>query len=70
MNVRVENQSNTLRPSVRILNADKSVARDWATTNAEGAELALSLSVTPGQDYFVEVASQYGTVGKYKLSTH
>jgi hypothetical protein len=68
--VRVENQSNTLRPTIRILNADKSVARDWATTNAEGAELAFSFSVTPGQDYFVEVGSQYGSVGKYKLSTH
>ncbi|PYS83505.1 MAG: hypothetical protein DMF70_06540 [Acidobacteria bacterium] len=70
VNVRLENQSNTLRPMIRILNADKSVAREWVTTNAEGAELAFSFSVTPGQDYFVELGGQYGSMGKYRLSTH
>jgi len=68
--VRLENQSKTLQPSIRVHNADKSVARDWATPNAEGADLTFSFPAEPGQDYFVVVAASYGgSAGKYKLTT-
>ncbi len=71
VSVHLENQSTTLQPSIRVLNADKSEARGWDYPNAPGADLTFSFPTTPGQEYFLEVSSYYGrTVGKYKVSTH
>lgn len=69
--VHLENQSNTLQPAIRVHNADKSVAQEWASANAEGANLESSFTAEPGKDYYLVVTSYYGrTAGKYKLSTH
>lgn len=69
--VRLENQSNTLRPSIRVLSADKALARNWEAANTEGADLTFSFAAAPGQEYFLEVGATYGvSAGRYKLSTH
>jgi hypothetical protein len=67
--VHLENLSSALQPSIRVLNSDKSVARDWNAANAPGADLTFSIASEPGQDYFVEVGS-YGSnsAGPYKLT--
>jgi hypothetical protein len=67
--VHLENLSSELQPSIRVLNSDKSVARDWSAANAPGADLTLSIASEPRADYFVEVGS-YGSnsAGPYKLT--
>jgi hypothetical protein len=67
--VHLENLSSALRPSIRVLNSDKSIARDWSAANASGADLTFSIASEPGQDYFVEVGSYGGnSAGPYKLT--
>ena len=68
--VHLENQSNTLQPSMRVHNADKSVAQDWTSANVPGANLESSFPAEPGKDYYVVVMAYGRTAGKYKLSTH
>ena len=67
----VENQSPTLWPSIRIHNTDKSIAKDWTTTNTSGADLTVTLpDAEPDKDYFVVVAPHSSqSAGNYKLST-
>lgn len=68
--VRLENKSRTLRPSIRVHNADKSVARDWTSANVEGADLEVSFPAEPNREYFIVVASYYGgSYGQYNIST-
>lgn len=69
--VRLENQSTTLQPAIRVYHADKSLHQDWTAANAQGADLQFSFDCEPGKEYYLEVTSTYGsTAGKYKLSTH
>ena len=67
--VHLENKSTALRPSIRILKSDRSIAQDWSAANAPGADLTFSIASEPGQDYFVEVGA-YGnnSAGAYKLT--
>lgn len=68
--VRLQNKSSTLRPSIRVHNADRSVAQDWTSANTEGADLEVTFAAQPDREYFVVVASVYGrSFGKYDLST-
>jgi hypothetical protein len=69
--VHLENKSTALRPSIRILKSDRSIAQDWSAANAPGADLTFSIASEPGQDYFVEVGA-YGnnSAGPYKLTVH
>jgi hypothetical protein len=69
--VQLENKSTALRPSIRILKSDRSIAQDWNAANAPGADLTFSITSEPGQDYFVEVGA-YGnnSAGPYKLTVH
>jgi hypothetical protein len=67
--ISLENLSPTLRPSIRVLKSDKSIAQNWNAAGAPGADLNFSIPSEPGQDYFVEVASYYNqTAGPYKLT--
>lgn len=69
LSVHLENTSQTLRPSIRVLKSDKSVAEGWTAANAPGADLTFSIASEPGQGYFIEVASYYnGSAGPYKLT--
>ena len=69
LTIQLENLSPALRPSVRVLKSDKSLAQNWNAANALGADLTFSIESQPGQDYFVEVASYYNeTAGPYKLT--
>jgi hypothetical protein len=67
--VLLENKSAALRPSIRVLKSDKSIAQDWNAANAPGADLTLSIPSEPGQNYFVEVGSyRDNSAGPYKLT--
>jgi len=69
--VHLENQSTTLRPMIRALNADKSVLQGGDQANVEGANFDYSFPVEPGKEYFVVVKSyEDSSAGKYKISTH
>jgi len=69
LTISLENLSPTLRPSIRVLKTDKSIDQNWTAANAPGADLTFSIDCEPGQDYFVEVASNYNeTAGPYKLT--
>ena len=69
MTVRVENPTPTLHPSVRLHNEDKSVAKDWSSPNAAGADHAFTFVAEPGKTYYVAVASHWQqSTGKYVLS--
>lgn len=67
--VQLENLSSTLQPALILHHGDRSIARNWNSANAAGADLGFSFSADPGQQYIVGVGSGYGsTVGKYRLS--
>jgi hypothetical protein len=64
--VRLQNESATLRPDVKILNADKSLIAEPYDGNP-GASVEHTLTLTPGQPIYLQV-SPYGSTGKYKIS--
>jgi len=69
LTVELVNLSSGLRPAIRVLHADKSIARNWDDANAAGADLKFSLQAEPGQDYFIEVSAYGGnSAGPYKLT--
>ena len=69
LTVQLENLSSRLRPNIRVLNADMSIARDWTEANADGADLKFSMQAEPGQEYFIEVGAYGGySKGPYKLT--
>jgi hypothetical protein len=69
LTIQLENLSPALRPSIRVLKSDKSIAQNWNAANAPGADLTFSFESQPGQDYFVEVAAYYNeSAGPYKLT--
>ena len=64
--VRFENASASLRPHIKIYNANRSeVADEYDATHGASVEHALTL--TPGQPIYVRVLP-YDSIGKYKLS--
>lgn len=69
LTIQLENLSPVLRPSIRVLKSDKSLAQNWNAANAPGADLTFSFESQPGHDYFVEVTSYYNeSAGPYKLT--
>lgn len=64
--VRLENQSTTYRPSIKIYNDDKSQIT-YAYDSTIGASLERTISLNPGNSIYVEVAS-YSSDGAYELS--
>jgi hypothetical protein len=69
LTVQLENLSSDLRPNIRVLNADKSIARNWDDANSTGADLKFSMEAEPGQEYFIEVGAYGGnSKGPYKLT--
>ena len=68
LTIDLQNLSPSLKPSIRVLKSDKSTAQGWNSPNNPGADLKFSTPSEPGQDYFVEVASDYGhSAGPYRL---
>lgn len=64
--VRLQNESTTLRPNLKIFNADKSqIAEPYDGT--PGASVQHVLTLTPGQPIYLQVLP-YNSVGKYKVS--
>ena len=64
--VRLQNESTTLRPNLKIFNADRSLIADPYDTSP-GASVQHELTLTPGQPIYVQVLP-YNTIGKYKIS--
>jgi len=64
--VRLQNESATLRPYLKILNADKSLIAEPYDTSP-GASVQRAVTLDPGQPLYVQVAP-YGSTGKYKIS--
>lgn len=64
--VRLQNESTTLRPDLKIFNADKSLLTEPYDGNP-GASVEHKLPLTPGQPIYLQVLP-YGSTGKYKIS--
>ena len=64
--VRLQNESTTLRPNLKIFNANKSLIAEPYDSNP-GASVEHQLPLTPGQPIYLQVLP-YGTTGKYKIS--
>lgn len=64
--VRLQNQSNTLRPYIRFYDGDrKQLVESYDGT--PGASVERTLSLEPGETFYVQVLA-YNSVGKYTLS--
>jgi len=68
--VHVEPQGATLQPSVALFNEDRSSALGWNSANTPGANFDLTFIAEPGKSYYVAVAGQYHSTGKYALSVN
>lgn len=64
--IRLENKSSTLRPEIKIYNADRSQLFD-KYDGTVGASVEQVLSLDPGQTIYVEV-TPYNSTGAYQLS--
>jgi hypothetical protein len=64
--VSLENQSSTLKPDIKIYNANKSQITEQYN-GTPGANLSFEVQTTPGSDIYVQVLP-YGSFGKYELS--
>jgi hypothetical protein len=64
--IRLENLSTTLKPDLKIYDANKSASAEPYDGNP-GASLDYEMSVEPGASFYVQVLP-YGSTGKYKLS--
>lgn len=64
--VRLANKSTTLRPSLKLYNADRSTTNN-PYDGTPGADVQQALSMDPGQVIYVEV-EPYGSSGAYELS--
>lgn len=64
--VRLENKSTTLRPSIKIYNANRSQTT-YKYDGTAGASLEIPISLDPGEVFYVEV-EPYGSFGTYELS--
>lgn len=68
LRLRLENRSTTLRPSVLVYNAQRSLLHD-PYDGTPGASLDFSFDSTPGMTYFFRV-SPYGTHGAYRVTVN
>jgi outer membrane protein OmpA-like peptidoglycan-associated protein len=64
--VAVENQSSTLRPDVKVFNANKSAIME-KYDGTPGAGLDFTVDVPAGQDFYVQIVP-YESTGKYRLT--
>jgi hypothetical protein len=64
--VRLENLSTTLKPWIKIFDANKSSSSEKYDGNP-GASLDYEMTVQPGQSFYVQILP-YSSTGKYKLS--
>lgn len=64
--VRLENKSATLKPEMKLYNADRSLMID-KYDGTPGASVQQPISLDPGQTFYVEV-TPYGSAGAYQLS--
>ena len=64
--IRLENKSSTLRPEIKIYNADRSQLFD-KYDGTPGASVEQQMSLDPGQTIYVEV-TPYNSTGAYQLS--
>jgi hypothetical protein len=66
--ISLRNLSSSLKPSIRVLKSDKSIAQGWNSPNTQGADISFSIASEPGEEYFVQVTSDYGqSTGPYSL---
>jgi tetratricopeptide (TPR) repeat protein len=69
IDVKLENRSTTLRPSMRILQPNKEELIGWNAAGTEGADHSLAFVALPGDKYFIQVASNYNqSTGAYVLT--
>lgn len=67
--VKLENRSETLRPSLTLFGPNKAELKD-AYNNTRGANTSLAFTAEPGQAYFIKV-NPFGTQGAYTVrATH
>lgn len=64
--LRLQNQSETLRPHLKLFGPDKAGIKETYSGTA-GADTDLEFTAVPGARYYVEV-NPYGTTGQYTLS--
>jgi len=65
--VRLDNKSSTLRPQFRIYDANRSEFNKTDDATA-GASIQTAFTIEPGKTFYVSVASDFSTTGKYTLS--
>ena len=69
IDVKLENRSTTLRPSMRILQPSKEALIDWNAAGTDGADHSLEFVAAPGTRYFVQVGSySNNSTGAYVLT--
>jgi hypothetical protein len=68
IHVTLDNQSDTLKPDVKIYSATKSQT-DEKYDGTAGANLDFTIDVEPGKDFYLQVLSYGSTTGKYRLTT-
>jgi hypothetical protein len=68
IDVVLENGSNTLQPSIRVLSANKETVVGWSSAGTVGADHSLSFVASPRSKWFIQVASAYGSSGTYVLT--
>ena len=64
--IRLDNQSATLKPDIKIYNAERSAITE-KYDGTPGASVEQAISLDPGQAIYVEV-NPYGSAGAYRLS--
>ena len=64
--VRLQNKSTTLKPEFKLFSADRSAGAE-PYDGTPGASVEKTITLEPGQAFFVEVEN-YGSTGKYTLS--
>lgn len=67
LQVRVDNQSTTLKPHLKLFNAERSEFGSHYEMTA-GANVALEFAAAPGSKYFAQVVGFAGSSGAYTLS--
>jgi hypothetical protein len=66
--ISLQNESATLEPSVRVLDALGAVVMDWRANGNPGGHLSPSVELKAAGTYYVEVGSHFGTTaGAYQL---
>jgi hypothetical protein len=66
IHVTLDNQSNTLKPYVKVYSANKSQMTE-KYDGTPGANLDFTIDIEPGKDFYLQVVP-YSSVGKYRLT--